>query len=67
MGPIDCCHGCPKKEVGCKPTCVTYNFKKALYEVEKAEQYEKMLIKRRLDDQMFRGIAKYRKYAGKGK
>ena len=66
MGTIKCCKNCPKKQVGCKPTCIDYILEKAFHEVEKAEQYEKMMVQRRLDDQMFRGIAKYRKYAEKG-
>lgn len=65
MSVIKCCYRCPKKQVGCKPTCIDYILEKAFHEVEKAEQYEKMLVQRRLDDQMYHGISKRKKYAGK--
>jgi hypothetical protein len=53
--------------VGCHSDCAYYIIEKAFYEAEKAEKYEKMLVQRRLDDQMHKSITKRKKYIGKDK
>lgn len=67
METIKCCKNCPRKQMGCHSDCADYIIEKAFYEAEKAERREKMLVQRRLDDQMHNGITKYRKYKGKEK
>ena len=67
MGTIKCCKDCTKKKLGCHSDCGDYIVEKAFYKAEKAEQYEKMLIQRRLDDQRHHGYVKYKKHIGKEK
>ena len=67
MGTIKCCKDCHKKYLGCHSECADYIIEKAFHEAEKAEQYEKMLVQRRLDDQMIHGLTKYKKHIGKDK
>lgn len=67
MGTIKCCKGCSKRYIGCHSECPEYIGEKAVHDEQKAKNYKEQLIKRRLDDQMFHGIAKRKKYIGKGK
>jgi hypothetical protein len=67
VATINCCKDCPKKHPGCHSDCADYIIEKVFHEAEKAERYEKMLIQRRLDDQMIHGLSKYKKYIGKDK
>ena len=67
METIKCCKDCPEKHPGCHSTCPDYIIEKAFYEEKKAEHYKNQLIQRRLDDQMFHGIDKRKKYIGKDK
>lgn len=67
MGIIKCCKDCPKKQVGCHSDCADYIIEKAFYGAEKAEQYEKTLVQRRLDDHMYKSITKHKKHIGKEK
>lgn len=61
MSAFECCHNCPKKKGGCKPTCPDYIIAKAFHEVEKAERDKQKHIADGLYNQHVRAIRKHNK------